>query len=85
MQLVDKTLQFFYSGVSTPLLFFIATVYPVITEPPFLGAFQVISTPVLEFTVVGASGTSGFAAALTFTLVESAPYPIELRAVTLKV
>jgi hypothetical protein len=41
--------------------------------------------PVLEFTVVGASGTSGFAAALTFTLVESAPYPIELRAVTLNV
>jgi hypothetical protein len=42
----------------TPSL--IATVYPVITEPPSEGATQVISTlGLLRFVVVGAAGTLG--------------------------
>ena len=43
-------------------------------------------TLVLEFTdVTGATGVLGFAAALMLNSAESAPKPIKLRAVTLKV
>jgi uncharacterized membrane protein YqaE (UPF0057 family) len=43
-------------ALSTPR---IATVYPVIEEPPFAGATQVITTLVPEIAVVGAAGALG--------------------------
>ena len=39
-----------------------STVYPVIVEPPLVGAFQVTVTSVPEIAVVGAAGTLGAAA-----------------------
>ena len=45
-----------------------------------------IVTLVFELTdVIGAAGTLGLAAALTFTSEESVPKPTKVRAVTLKV
>jgi hypothetical protein len=80
-----KKLQFTDSVMNSPALFFIATVYTVIGEPPSAGTTQAMVTLVFEFSeVVGAAGTLGFAAAITFTSDESAPYPTELSAATLK-
>ncbi len=47
------------SVVNMPSLCRISTLYPVIAEPPFAGAVQVIITLVPEFTVVGANGGEG--------------------------
>jgi hypothetical protein len=80
-----KKLQLADSVMKEPTLFFIATVYPVIGEPPSAGNTQAIITLVFEILeVVGAAGTLGFAAAITFTSDESAPYPTKLKAATLK-
>ncbi len=57
-----------------------------IAEPLFVGAVQEIVTLVFETTEVdGATGTVGFAAALTLNSDESAPRPTTLRAVILNV
>ena len=87
MQDVVETLQFADSVMNvTPSPLRIATVYPVIAEPPLNGASQVIVTLTFVFTVVvGTAGTLGIAAALTFNSDESAPKPTVLRAVTLTV
>ncbi len=45
-----------------PSLFRINTLYPVITEPPFAGAIQFITTLLPEIEVVGAAGVEGAAA-----------------------
>ena len=83
MQLVVGTLHYV---VNVPSLCLIATVYPVIAEPPFAGGTQEIITSIFEFTeIVGAAGTLGTEAALTSNPGESAPKPIKLRAVTLNV
>jgi len=42
-----------------PSLYLIATVYPVITDPPSAGATQLIKTLLPEIVVVGAAGTLG--------------------------
>jgi hypothetical protein len=53
-------LQLAYAVNVTPSLCLIATVYPVITEPPSAGATQLILTLVLlKFVVVGGAGTLG--------------------------
>ena len=88
VQIVVETLQKAYSAVKVlPSLWRIATVYPVIAEPPLVdGADQMIVTLVFELTdVIGAAGTLGLAAALTFTSEESVPKPTKVRAVILKV
>ena len=70
VQLVVATLQFADSVMYVlPSLYRIATVYPVITEPPFPGATQAIVTLMFEFTdIVGAAGTLG-------TVISTAPLP----------
>ncbi len=73
-------------GVNVVLPSRIATVYPVIGEPPSAGATQVMVTLVFEFTVVvGEVGTLGSAAALMTISDDSAPKPSKLRAATLNV
>ncbi len=46
----------------TPSLCRIATVYPVIAEPPSAGATQLVTTLVPEIAVAGAVGVAGTAA-----------------------
>ena len=83
VQLVVWTLNY---AKKVPSIFLIATVYPVIAEPPFAGATQEIVTSMFVFNeIVGAAGTLGTEAALTSSPGESAPKPIKLRAVTLNV
>ena len=51
-----------------------------------LVAVQLIVKPVLDTaTVVGVAGFDGFAAALTYASLDPRPYPIKLKASTLKV
>ncbi len=57
VQLTEVPVQLAYAVNVDPSL--IATVYPVITEPPSAGATQLIMTLVREFTVVGAAGVLG--------------------------
>ena len=53
-----------------PSLYRIATLYPMISDPPSAGAFHVTKTLVLEIEVVGASGVVG-------TVGSTAPFPEE--------
>ncbi len=53
----------------TPSLCRIATVYPVIAEPPSAGTTQLVTTLVPEFAVVGAVGAAGTAATATAKVV----------------
>ena len=53
-----------------PSLYRIATLYPMISDPPSAGAFHVTKTLVLEIEVVGASGVVG-------TVGSTAPLPEE--------
>lgn len=58
VQVIKTTLQ--VAGVNVlPSDYSIATVYAVITAPPFEGASQVIVTSVPEIAVTGAAGTFG--------------------------
>jgi hypothetical protein len=68
VQLTAVPVQLAYTVNVDSLL--IATVYPVITEPPSTGATQVIVTLVPETAVVGAAGTMG-------TVGKTAPLPDE--------
>ena len=67
VQMVDETLQQTASVANVPAtLRLIDTVYPVIAEPPVVGATQVIVTLVFElFQVDGAAGTLGITAVMT--------------------
>ena len=67
-----------------PSLYRIATLYPVISDPPSAGAFHVTKTLVLEIEVVGASGVMGTSAS-TAPLPDrdAAELPIEFVAIIL--
>ena len=67
VQLVLETLQPAYVDV-VPSLCVIATVYPVIAEPPSAGATQVIVISVPVIAVFGAAGTPGPAVGITAPL-----------------
>ncbi len=70
VQLTVRPVQPVYV-VNVPSLCRIATVYPVITEPPSAGATQFINTLMPEFEVIGAAGAEGAVAGIT------APFPAE--------
>ena len=66
-----------------PSLCRIYTVYPVIAEPPFAGATQVIITLAPEIEVVGADGVEGKNGIIAPLLLRDVPeLPIALVAVT---
>jgi hypothetical protein len=71
VQLTAMLVQPAYVEYVTPSLYRIATLYPVIAEPPSKGATQVIVTSVVpEIAVTGAAGVFG-AVGIT------APFPAE--------
>jgi hypothetical protein len=67
-----------------PSLYRIATLYPMISDPPSAGAFHVTKTLVLEIEVVGASGVVGTVIGSTAPLPEeeAAELPLEFMART---
>jgi hypothetical protein len=67
VQLTEVPVQPVYV-VNVPSLCRIATVYPVITEPPSAGATKFINTLMPETVVVGAAGVEGAVAII-------APFP----------
>jgi hypothetical protein len=70
VQLTAVPVQLAYAVNVVPSIFRIATVYPVITEPPSeSGATQLMMTLVPETTVVGAAGLLGIVYGST------APFP----------
>ena len=74
VQLNVETLQLADSVMKVVIPSRIATLYPVIDDPPSEGAIQEIVTLVFEVNeVVGAAGTLGIFAALIFNSDEPAP------------
>jgi hypothetical protein len=69
----------------TPSLYRIATVYPVIADPPSAGVSQVIKTLVPTIVAVGAAGELGSVAGITAPLPsgDAAELPISFVAKTL--
>jgi hypothetical protein len=59
VQLSVRPVQLVYVVNVVKSLCLISTLYPVITEPPFAGATQVMITLVPEIEVVGAAGVLG--------------------------
>jgi hypothetical protein len=56
---VAVPMQLVYAVYVVPSLCRISTIYPVIAEPPSVGAVQAIETLLPETVVVGASGVEG--------------------------
>lgn len=69
----------------TPSLYRIATVYPVIADPPSAGVSQIIKTLVPKIVVVGAPGETGSVAGITAPLPsgDATELPISFVAKTL--
>ena len=66
-----------------PSLYRIATLYPMISDPPSAGAFHVTKTLVLEIEVVGASGVAGTVGSTApLPEEEAAEFPLEFMART---
>ena len=82
-QLTAVPVQLISGADHVPSLYRIATLYPVISDPPSAGAFHVIKTLVLEIEVAGASGVMG-AVGSTAPLPEgdAAEIPLEFIACT---
>ena len=82
-QLTVVPVQLISGADHVPSLYRIATLYPVISDPPSTGAFHVTKTLVLEIEVVGASGVMGTSAS-TAPLPDgdAAEFPLEFIACT---
>jgi len=82
-QMTAVPVQLISGADHVPSLFRIATLYPVISDPPSAGAFHVTKTLVLEIEVVGASGVMGTSAITApFPERDAAEIPLEFIAYT---
>ena len=83
-QLTAVPVQLISGADHVPSLFRIATLYPVISDPPSAGATQLTTTLVPEIVVVGCTGIWGIVGSTApFPEVDAAELPIEFVAITL--